>query len=160
AALVPGQDIAKARLRVGLGPNQHLALIDNLGEGPKWFLHPAPDGSTLAVSDHKGNVVEGYAYSAYGETSFVDPRHGVVAGDQFSKIGNRFLFQSQLYDPALGLYFMRSREFKPSWGRFLSPDPIGLLGGTNLYAFVSGAPLTRSDPLGLSEKQNTGVGKN
>jgi hypothetical protein len=52
---------------------------------------------------------------------------------------------------------MGARQYSPSLGRFLSPDPVGIAGGTNLYAFVSGATLTRSDPSGLSEKQNTGL---
>jgi uncharacterized protein RhaS with RHS repeats len=50
---------------------------------------------------------------------------------------------------------MGARNYKPSWGRFLSPDPIGLAGGINLFAFVGASPLTRSDPSGLSEKKNT-----
>src|SRR5204862_4376085 len=33
--------------------------------------------------------------------------------------------------------------------RFLGPDPIGLQGGPNLFAFVGDAPLSFSDPLGL-----------
>jgi hypothetical protein len=45
---------------------------------------------------------------------------------------------------------MRAREYLPNEGRFLSPDPIGVFGGGNFYAFVLGKPLKLRDPFGLS----------
>ncbi len=33
--------------------------------------------------------------------------------------------------------------------KFLSPDPLGLDGGANLYAYADGDPVNRADPLGL-----------
>jgi uncharacterized protein RhaS with RHS repeats len=34
---------------------------------------------------------------------------------------------------------------------FLSEDPIGILGGTNLYGYAGGDPVNHVDPLGLQE---------
>jgi RHS repeat-associated protein len=67
-------------------------------------------------------------------------------------MGNRFGFQGQLYDPAMSLVDTRARFYRPTWGRFVSPDPIGLAGGPNLFAFVVGAPGRFWDPLGLDGK--------
>jgi hypothetical protein len=45
---------------------------------------------------------------------------------------------------------MRTRWHLPTWGRFLSEDPIGYLGGPNLYAFVDSSPTRFRDPFGLT----------
>jgi RHS repeat-associated protein len=151
AAFLPKGHPEQARIRVGMGLDATLALAENLGAGPIYTLHAGPDGSTLAATDAQGTLIEGYRYTSQGDTVFIDQQQE----SSTSKIGNRVLFQGQLYDPTLRLYSMRAREYKPGWGRFLSPDPIGLAGGTNLYGFVGGATLTHSDPSGLSEKQHT-----
>ena len=147
-AIAPAADIDSTRLRVGSRSDDTLAFVDGLGSGLTYYTHPRSDGSAFATTDPQGKLIEGYEYSAYGETTFVDPQ-----GDNRpqSQIGNRFLYQGQLYDSALGLYYMRAREYVPAWGRFLSPDPIGLEGGFNLYAYVDGEPLTYSDPSGFGK---------
>jgi RHS repeat-associated protein len=42
------------------------------------------------------------------------------------------------------------RFYDPTLQRFLSQDPIGELGGLNLYGFVGNSPLNRADPYGLA----------
>ncbi len=43
------------------------------------------------------------------------------------------------------------RYYNPELGRWINRDPIGEMGGLNLYAFVGNAPLHRVDPLGLED---------
>ncbi|MDO4644130.1 MAG: RHS repeat-associated core domain-containing protein [Cardiobacteriaceae bacterium] len=60
--------------------------------------------------------------------------------------------QNQYYDAETGLYYNLMRYYEPNCGRFVNQDPIGLLGGDNLYWF---APNGQSwvDPLGESGYQ-------
>jgi RHS repeat-associated protein len=51
---------------------------------------------------------------------------------------------------ASGQIYMRNRYFDPTSGRFTQEDPIGIAGGLNLYGFGGGAPMTYTDPYGLS----------
>ncbi|WP_081070579.1 RHS repeat-associated core domain-containing protein [Burkholderia stagnalis] len=146
-AMGPVNNVGSTRVRLGVGLYDTLALVDNLGAGPVRYLHADTEGSVFAATNAMGALIEGYAYSAYGETTFLDS--GKTEATQ-SSFGNRFLFQGQLYDPALAFYSMGAREYRPTWGRFLSPDPIGLGGGLNLYAFGDARPLTFADPTGLS----------
>ncbi|MFP1787071.1 RHS repeat-associated core domain-containing protein, partial [Lonsdalea quercina] len=55
----------------------------------------------------------------------------------------------QLRDSESGLCYNRFRYYDPAGGGYISPDPIGLRGGLNLYAYVKN-PLTWIDPLGLA----------
>lgn len=54
----------------------------------------------------------------------------------------------QQYDEESGLYYNRHRYYNPGQGRYITQDPIGLMGGWNLYQYPLN-PISRSDPLGL-----------
>ena len=54
-------------------------------------------------------------------------------------------------DGTTNLYYYRARYYSPQFGRFISEDPIGLAGGANYYAYVSGNPISNYDPLGLAQ---------
>jgi RHS repeat-associated protein len=60
-----------------------------------------------------------------------------------------FRWAGQYEDPETGLYYNRHRYFDPQAGIYLSQDPVRLLGGMNVYAYVSD-PCILVDPLGLA----------
>lgn len=47
-----------------------------------------------------------------------------------------------------GLYFYRARYYSPTLQRFVSQDPIGFLGGVNLYTYTGNRPTEMRDRLG------------
>jgi RHS repeat-associated protein len=62
-----------------------------------------------------------------------------------------FRFQGQQFDEETGLHYNRYRYYDPGVGRFISQDPIGLRGGSNLFAYVQN-PMGWVDPFGLNKK--------
>lgn len=58
-------------------------------------------------------------------------------------------FQGQIYDNETGLHYNRFRYYDPDAGRFISHDPIGLLGGDNQFQYAPNSVLL-IDILGLA----------
>ena len=101
-------------------------------------------GSVCALVTAAGAVVASYTYDAWGNVS---------ATINYSLLpvnfSCRFLFHGGWYSEATGLYQFRARWYSPELGRWLSPDPIGLEGGLNLYEFCGNNPVNNRDPSGL-----------
>ena len=82
-----------------------------------------------------------------------DPFGAVQPNENPAGLGNfkyNPRFPGQLYDAETGLYYNYFRHYDPRTGTYTQSDPIGLGGGVNTYAYVSGNPVNLIDPLGLS----------
>lgn len=108
-----------------------------------------------ALVEPGGAVAESYSYGAYG-----DPQVFSSAGAplQSSSAGNRLLLTGQPYFPELGLHRQGVRWYRPEWGRFITPDPLGFLDGPNPFVYVGAQPMEFIDPLGLCRKAAGGCG--
>jgi RHS repeat-associated protein len=60
----------------------------------------------------------------------------------------RYRMAGQEYDQETALYHMGARYFDPVLGRWLSEDPAGIAGGTNLCAYAANDPVNGRDPSG------------
>ena len=58
-------------------------------------------------------------------------------------------YPGQWKDPATGLFQNHHRDYDPTTGRYVQADPLGLGGGSNVFAYVGGDPLNMVDPDGL-----------
>jgi RHS repeat-associated protein len=111
-------------------------------------------GSVTSVLSSTGEVLERRTYDAFGQLTCMLPDGTPVAT---SPTGLKVGFHGQLLDQFTGMYQMGYRWYSPVLGRWVSRDPIGLIGGYNLLNFVGNCPHMFNDTIGLwKEIERTG----
>jgi RHS repeat-associated protein len=112
------------------------------------YFHRNHQYSVYALTDSSGNVSERYAYTAYGQPTFLDASGTVLQTSNFSL---RYSFTGREWDATLGLHHFRARWMSPSAGRFLGRDPIGFEGSMwGLYEYAESSPSINNDYSGLA----------
>jgi len=111
-------------------------------------VHSCALGCVSAVTDSAGAVVSHFEYDAWGNV--LSGSDGVPGGMAYRFVGGLGVRA----DSTTGLHYMRNRWYDAGLGRFVSRDPISLLGGWNLYAYVSNNPVSFTDPKGLDNPGN------
>jgi len=114
-----------------------LARTDTRGST---FYHADGNGNITALMDGNQNIVARYEYDGFGR---LINKQGSLAD------ANRYRFSSTEYVSQGGIYYYGHRFYEPNFQRWLNRDPIGELGGVNLYRFVGNNPLRFVDPFGL-----------
>ena len=104
-----------------------------------YYVHNDHLGTPQAMTDGTGAVVWRATYDPFGEAT--------IAGVSTVELNVRF--PGQYYDQETGLHYNYFRYYDPETGRYITSDPIGLLGSLNTYAYVGGKPTSFIDPLGL-----------
>jgi RHS repeat-associated protein len=94
-------------------------------------------GSVVAEARADQSIATAYGYSPYGETV----RSGEDGGNSTQYTGRE--------NDGTGMYFYRARYYDSGIVRFLSQDPLALVGGLNRYTYVANDPTNLADPLGL-----------
>jgi len=81
-----------------------------------------------------------------------DPFGGNIANGNPSGLGT-FVFNlrypGQYFDAETNQHYNYYRDYSPEIGRYVESDPIGLIAGTNTYAYVYDNSLSFTDPRGL-----------
>ncbi|QML58516.1 RHS domain-containing protein [Escherichia coli] len=107
-----------------------------------YYYHTALNGLPEAMTSESGQLVYEARYELWGKETEAASAHTVLTVEQ------NLRFAGQYFDAETGLHYNTFRFYAPECGRFTQPDPIGLAGGINLYAYAPN-PLTYIDPLGL-----------
>jgi RHS repeat-associated protein len=110
------------------------------------YYHSDEQASTLALTDETGAVTDEFAYTPYGgvtRTGTTDTPFQWLGGIAVQNEGD-------------GLYYMLNRYYSAGTRCFISPDPSGIDGGVNLYAYGNLNPLAFVDPYGLCAESGSG----
>ncbi|TQV74161.1 hypothetical protein FKG94_16255 [Exilibacterium tricleocarpae] len=115
--------------------------------GENFWLHKDHLQSVQAVTNSAGEVVQRYAYAAYGERLRSSSDHIETHG-----------FVGERLDET-GLLFLNARYYDPLLSRFISADPSDPLEagvGLNRYSYAFNNPIYLKDPSGLTAEGGEG----
>ena len=105
----------------------------------------------IRLIDGDNNTIVEYAYDSWG-------RQISCTGSLASTLGNLnpFRYRGYVYDEETGLYYLQSRYYDPTTGRFISADTLlstgqGVL-GHNAFAYCRDNPSSCFDPEGKEDE--------
>ena len=117
------------------------------------YLHKDHLGSTVAISDESGQVIQRMSFDPWGQRRTASPwwpQQAIPAGQlaAIRAITPRGYTGHEHLD-ALGIIHMNGRIYDPRLARFLQADPLIEDGSTlNRYTYVHNDPLAWTDPSG------------
>ncbi len=106
------------------------------------YLHGDMLGTLRNTTTATGAQGTGRVFTAFGE------KIGLIPADRFGYVG-AWGYQAHTEMPFL---HVGHRYYDPASGRFLQRDPIGIEGGTNVFAYASSRASARIDPVGLVDQ--------
>ncbi|PIT54999.1 RHS repeat-associated core domain-containing protein [Snodgrassella alvi] len=113
--------------------------IDGNHEQHIRYFHTDLNGAPEELTDANGKILWECSFQLWGKR---------IHEIEHEPIEQNLRYQGQYLDRETGLHYNTFRYYDPDIGRFTQPDPIGLLGGLNLYQYAPNG-LTWIDPLGL-----------
>ncbi len=119
-----------------------LALADVAGTNPSTGTY------RYYAQDHLGSLRALFAGNkAWMAVAEYEP-YGMFRGGAGPADVPGQLFTGKMLDLETGLYYFPYRYYSPPTARWLTRDPLGMVDGPNVYAYVGGNPANAADPLG------------
>ncbi|PIT17664.1 hypothetical protein BGI33_02590 [Snodgrassella alvi] len=117
-----------------------LARIDTDGNQEQHirYFHTDLNGCPEELTDANGELLWECSFQLWGKR---------IHEIEHQSVEQNLRYQGQYLDRETGLHYNTFRYYDPNIGRFTQPDPIGLLGGLNLYQYAPNG-LTWIDPWG------------
>ena len=115
--------------------------------GTEYFYVRNAQGDVTGLVSTSGTRVVTYSYDAWGNLLS-------TSGTMASTLGsvNPLRYRGYVYDTETGLYYLQSRYYNPTWGRFINADGYASTGqgiiGNNMFAYCGNNPVIRHDPTG------------
>ena len=120
-------------------------------------------GDITKIVNHQGKVMVEYTYDAWGnilkEKSNVTPSYATV------KEFNPFRYRGYVYDTDTGLYYLQSRYYDPTTGRFINADDTAYIGATgtvlsaNIFTYCENNAIMFTDYNGQLLKEEKEAGR-
>ena len=112
------------------------------------FIHPDHLGSTNAVTDQNGNLVQTLDYYPFGASR--------ISVSTSTNEARKYI--GQFSDQNSGLDYLQARYYDSARGQFVNEDPVFWSNKQNLadpqsfnvYSYANDNPINRSDPSGLA----------
>lgn len=115
-------------------------------QGEHYFFDKNTLGDIVSICDRHGDTVATYCYDAWGN---VIAKTGILAD------ANPFRYRGYYYDAETGFYYLQTRYYDPTIGRFINADNYELIGTLsqtvgqlNMYAYCGNNPIMYTDPTG------------
>ena len=106
-------------------------------------------GDVIRILNASGAVVAYYTYDAYGRV--------LSSGGGLANV-NSLRYRGYIYDSEYGLYYLQSRFYNPTTGRFLNADAFAATGqgllGNNMFAYCQDQPIMLVDRNGAEPRIN------
>ena len=106
------------------------------------FYFADGNGNITYMINSSQTMVASYRYDPFGNTI---SSSGGLSG------ANVYRFSSKEIHVNSGMYYYGYRFYDPNFQRWINRDPIGELGGLNLYGYVGNNPISYVDPFGLDK---------
>lgn len=110
------------------------------GNSPQYYHYDA-QGSVTETSSTSSAKLNSYVYDGFGN---------IIKSTGTSLNNRQFLTKEQ---DKTGLVYFGKRYYNPRIGRFISPDPSGMIDGPNLYLYCSNDPINFVDLWGLEQEK-------
>ena len=118
--------------------------------GTRYYYRYSLQGDVIGLYSTTGAVVAEYTYDPWGKLLSVTDTSGTNIGTL-----NPLRYRGYYYDTETGFYFLQSRYYDPTVGRFINADDFEVLGVNqentkqyNLFAYCLNDPVNRCDDNG------------
>ena len=115
--------------------------------GTRYYYRYSLQGDVIGLYSTTGAVVAEYTYDPWGKLLNITDTSGTNIGTL-----NPLRYRGYYYDTETGFYFLQSRYYDPTVGRFINADGYVSTGqgisDYNMFAYCGNDPVDRSDPNG------------